>query len=118
MEDTNPPAADPAGGGTCTTMPCTPAKYEATLSTPEAPTIPDWTQVQVTWAMFTPGVSGTTSVPVTGDRITGLNFNVGLTFAADPNWVDPDPNTDTDQPTYIGVPAPIDLKIDDITFMQ
>jgi hypothetical protein len=61
-------------------------------------------------------MSGTTPVTVTGARITGMQFNVGLTFEADPMWVDPDPNTTTDEQPYMGVPADIDIQIDDVSF--
>ena len=111
MEDTNPPAADPAGGGTC-------AGAADTCKGPSVADIPvtaDWTEITLPWAMFTNGTAGTTEVPATGARLTGMQFSAGLEFVADPAFVD-DPNDPNDMPTYIAVPAPIDFKIDDVGF--
>jgi hypothetical protein len=111
MEDTNPPAANPAGGGTCTGS----ADTCKGPSAAEIPVTADWTQITLPWGMFTPGTAGTTEVPATGARLTGMQFSAGLEFVADPAFVD-DPDDPSDMPTYIAVPAPIDFKIDDIGF--
>jgi hypothetical protein len=111
MEDTSPPAANPAGGGTCTGT----AETCKPPTASEIPVTADWTQITLPWGMFTPGTAGATEVPATGARLTGMQFSAGLEFVADPAFVD-DPDDPSDMPTYIAVPAPIDFKLDDIGF--
>jgi hypothetical protein len=59
----------PAEGGTCATAPCTRPKYDFTVTG-------TWQQFPVTWANFTAGVSGATTVTPAGDNITGIEFQV------------------------------------------
>lgn len=111
MEDTNPPAANPAGGGTCTGT----AENCKGPSAGEIPVTADWTQITLPWSMFTPGTAGATEVPATGARLTGMQFSAGLEFVADPAFVD-DPDDPSDMPEYVAVPSAIDFKLDDIGF--
>ncbi len=113
MEDTSAPAADPAGGGTCTGT-------DDTCKPPMAKDVPvtaDWTQVTLPWSMFTGGDANGTPVSATGNNLTGLQFSAGLVFEPDPAFVD-DPNNPDDMATWYPLPGDIDLKIDDIAFVE
>ena len=100
MEETSPPSEeDPAGGGTCEVEPCEQATAEFTITT-------DWTLVQLAWTDFTAGTSGTTSVPVTGANITGINLSANLEWIEDPDNAD----------TWIPVAGAYSLEIDDLAF--
>src|SRR6185436_14984109 len=82
MEDTNPPATDPRGGGTCDPVPasgCSSPSYTVAIT-------PDWTVVTIPWASFKPGVGGGgRSVVPNGDRVTGIVFSAGMVYGPDPN---------------------------------
>ena len=109
MESTTPPdATNSAGGGTCpgTTDTCKgPAKDGIPLTS-------DWTQVQILWSDFAPGISGTTSVIPDGNNITGLLWNVPLAFHLDPTVP-----ADAAGP-YIAIPGNLLINVDDISFIQ
>jgi len=109
MESTQMPlATNPAGGGTC------PGTSD-TCKDPSKANIPltaDWTQVQILWADFTPGMSGTTSVVPDGNNIAGLVWNVPLQYHLDPSVP-----ADAAGP-YIAIPGNLLINIDDITFIQ
>jgi hypothetical protein len=102
-----PDAINPAGGGTC----------PGTMDTCKAPTkadIPltaDWTQVQILWADFAPGMSGTTAVVPNGNNITGFVWSVPLKFQLDPSAMG-----DAAGP-YTAVPGNLVINIDDIAFI-
>ncbi len=113
MEDTSAAAADPAGGGTCTGT-------DETCKAPIAKDIPvtaDWTQVTLPWAMFTAGDANGTAVPATGNNLTGIQFSAGLVFEPDPAFVD-NPDDPNDMATWYPLPGDIDVKIDDIAFVE
>ncbi len=109
MESTQlPDATNPAGGGTC------PGTSD-TCKDPSKANIPltaDWTQVQILWADFTPGMSGATSVVPKGDNISGLVWNVPLQYHLDPSVP-----ADAAGP-YIPIPGDLLINIDDISFIQ
>jgi hypothetical protein len=105
MESTAMPAANPAGGGTCpgTADTCkNPTKNDIPLTA-------DWTQVQILWADFTPGLSGSTSVVPNGNNIAGLGWSVPLKFQLDPS--------NPDAGNYIAVPGDIKIDFDDFSFI-
>lgn len=104
---TLPDPVNPAGGGTCpgTKDNCKPAQKI------DIPITMDWTQVQIPWADFTPGTSGTTSVVPNGDNISGFNWGVNIPFVADP--ASPDPL----MPAYIAMPADLLFNLDDLSFI-
>lgn len=107
MESTTPPAANPAGGGTCpgTTDTCKgPSKANIPLTT-------DWTQVQILWSDFTAGISGTASVVPDGNNITGLVWNVPLAFHLDPTVP-----ADAAGP-YVAIAGNLLINVDDISFI-
>src|SRR6185503_8447868 len=82
MENTSlPDPANAAGGGTCpgTAATCVPATRA------DIPLNADWTQVQILWSEFTPGMSGGTAAVPNGDNITGLGWSVPLSFVLDPS---------------------------------
>jgi hypothetical protein len=105
---TAPDMTNPAGGGTCTDTTGTNCKPAQKTMIP-LPT--DWTQVQLMWADFTPGMSGTTtsSVVPNGNNITGFGWTVGLAYQADPSQ--------PDAGVYVGIPADLRIDIDDISFI-
>ena len=109
MESTQlPDATNPAGGGTC------PGTSD-TCKDPSKASIPltaDWTEVQILWADFTPGISGTTSVVPNGDNISGLVWNVPLQYHLDPTVP-----ADAAGP-YIPIPGDLLINIDDVSFIQ
>jgi hypothetical protein len=108
MENTElPNATNPAGGGTCpgTADTCKP------VTKTNVPLTADWTQVQILWADFTPGMSGTTAVVPNGNNITGFGWSVPLQFQ-----LDPAAGGDAAGP-YIPVPASLELQIDEIAFI-
>ena len=109
MESTQlPDATNPAGGGTCpgTSDSCKdPSKANIPLTA-------DWTQVQILWADFTPGMSGTTSVVPNGDNISGLVWNVPLQYHLDPTVP-----ADAAGP-YVPIPGDLLINIDDVSFIQ
>jgi hypothetical protein len=109
MESTQlPDATNPAGGGTC------PGTSD-TCKDPSKANIPltaDWTEVQILWADFTPGLSGTTSVVPNGDNISGLVWNVPLQYHLDPTVP-----ADAAGP-YIPIPGDLLINIDDVSFIQ
>jgi hypothetical protein len=97
----------PADGGTCpgTTDTCkAPAKTDIPLTI-------DWTQVQIRWADFTPGMSGTTSVVPNGNNINGLGWSVPLQFVLAPGATDPVAGP------YNPVPADVSIDLSDFAFM-
>ena len=102
-----PDATNAAGGGTCpgTTATCIPATRL------NIPLTADWTQVQLMWADFTPGMSGTTVVTLNGDNITGLGWSVPLMFALDPSS-----GGDAAGP-YTAVAGDLVINIDDVSFI-
>jgi hypothetical protein len=109
MESTvMPDATNPAGGGTCagTAATCTPATKA------DIPLAPDWTQVQILWTDFAPGMSGTTAVTPNGNNITGMQWNVGLEYVLAPGATDPVAGP------YVAVPANLSVDIDDVSFIQ
>lgn len=107
-ESTTPPdPANAAGGGTCTgaantCVPATKANIPLTM---------DWTQVQILWADFTPGMSGATAVIPNGDNITGLGWSVPLQF-----MLDPSAGGDASGP-YVAVAGDLLINIDDVSFI-
>lgn len=108
MDNTTlPDAVDPAGGGTCpgTADTCKPAAKA------DIPITMDWTQVQIPWADFTPGTSGTTSVVPNGDNVSGFSWSVNVPFVADP--ASPDPM----MPSYIAMPSDLLFNLDDLSFI-
>ena len=103
-----PDAANALSGGTCpgTKDTCVdPVKSNLPVTT-------DWTQVSILWSDFTPGNSGGTSVVPNGDNIVGMGWTVGLQFHLDPSVP-----ADAAGP-YIGIPAPVRIDIDDVTFIM
>jgi hypothetical protein len=102
MESTSAPdSKDPAGGGTCTggTMCKNPGV--------DVPVTADWALKQIPWSMFTAGVgSAGAAVTPNGDGVAGFTFQVGLVYM--PSAADP--------MTYVAVPGPYQLDIDDIGF--
>ena len=99
-EATTAPDDTGAGGGTCTSGgdTCKPAMVEFPVSS-------TWSQVQVAWDTFTPGTAGTTSVPLTGDKITGMSWNASLTWTA------------SGDAGYVPVPGSYSLTVDNIQFV-
>lgn len=63
-----------------------------------------WSEVSVPWSAFTAGDAAGTSVVPSGDRITGLGFNVVLVYVDDGTG------------TWVPTAAPLELQVDDITF--
>jgi hypothetical protein len=102
MESTSPPDPDPRGGGTCPGTCVPPKKIDLALT-------PDWTQVSLLWADFTPGTSGTTTVVPNGSNIVGIQWNLALPFQEDPSM--------PDAGVYIGVPGDLVINIDDVSFI-
>jgi hypothetical protein len=108
MENTSlPDPVNPAGGGTCTgtDATCVPATRA------DIPLSADWTQVQILWSEFTPGLSGATAAVPNGDNITGLGWSVPLMFTLDPSA-----GGDAAGP-YVGVPGDLVINIDDVAFI-
>lgn len=109
MESTQlPNATNSAGGGTC------PGTAD-TCKDPSKANLPitaDWTQVQILWADFTPGTSGTTSVVPNGNNIAGLVWNVPLQ-----DHLDPTVPADAAGP-YVAIPGNLLIDIDDVSFIQ
>lgn len=108
MESTlMPDAANPAGGGTCagTTETCKPAQKL------DIPITMDWTQVNILWADFTPGLSGATTVAPNGDNIAGFGWSVNVPFIADPAA------GDASMPPYIAMPSDLIFNLDDLAFI-
>lgn len=105
-EDTTPPTANPAGGGTCpgTADTCKPA-FSADLAIG-----PDWMQHDVTWAMLLPGLRAGVAVQPTGDNIVGLTFQVGLVYVPRSDAGDLDAG-------FVPVLGSADLQIDDVAFL-
>jgi hypothetical protein len=102
-----PDANNAAGGGTCpgTAATCTPpTKLNIPLTA-------DWTQVQIMWADFAPGMSGATAVIPNGDNITGFLWSVPLMFALDPSAA-----ADANGP-YTALAGDLVIKIDDVSFI-
>jgi len=94
-----PDPNDPAGGGTCTSGTCTAAQVDFPVSSA-------WSQVLLQWSTFTPGTANGTTVATTGNSITGLAWNVGLSFASAGG-----------DAAYVGAPAQYNLSVDDIQFI-
>jgi hypothetical protein len=89
------------------------SKYD-TCKHPSKQDIPltaDWTQVQIPWADFTGGLSGSTAVVPNGNNITGLGWSLGLLFQLDPTVP-----ADAAGP-YVAVPGDLVINIDDIAFL-
>ena len=105
MEDTSAPAADPAGGGTCTpagAMGCAGPSAAIALTA-------DWTQYTVPWAMFMPGRGASdVAVMANGDEITGISFGAQMIYV---------PNPADDGGTYIPEPGMYEVAIDNLGFM-
>jgi hypothetical protein len=109
MESTvRPDENNNAGGGTC---PGTKDTCQAATKV-DIPLTMDWTQVQLLWADFTPGMSAGTPVTVDGNNITGLGWSVPLPFILDPTVP-----ADAAGP-YVPVPGDLRINIDDISFIQ
>jgi hypothetical protein len=109
MESTSlPDSVNPTGGGTCpgTADTCTPPTKT------NIPLTADWTQVQIMWADFAPGMSGTTAVVPNGDNITGLAWSVPLQFVLSSTAMG-----DAAGP-YVPMAAGMTINIDDISFIQ
>jgi hypothetical protein len=102
-----PDVNNAAGGGTCpgTKETCLPAKKA------DIPLTADWTQVQILWADFAPGMSGGTAVIPNGDNITGLGWSVPLQFTLSPSAMG-----DAAGP-YMAVPGDLVINIDDVSFI-
>jgi hypothetical protein len=108
MENTSlPTATNPAGGGTCpgTKDTCTPPTKT------NIPLTADWTQVQILWADFAPGLSGTTPVTANGDNVVGFGWSVPLQFVLSPSA-----GGDAAGP-YIPVPGDLVINIDVVAFI-
>ena len=100
------PDSTGAGGGTC------PGTAD-TCKAPEKDGIPlttDWTQVQILWADFTPGMSGGTSVVPNGNNISTWPGTWRSRTSSIP--------TNPDSGIYVAIPGDLRLDIDDITFIQ
>ena len=108
MESTTlPDATNAAGGGTCpgTTDTCKgPSKADIPLTS-------DWTQVQILWSDFAPGISATASVVPDGNDITGLVWNVPLAFHLDPTVP-----ADAAGP-YVAIAGDLLIDVDYISFI-
>lgn len=108
MESTAmPDATDPAAGGTClgTEKECVPATKN------EIPLTADWTQITIMWSDFTPGLSVTTPVPVTGDNIIGFLWTVPVNYVLAPGATDPLIGP------YVPVPDNLLIDFDDVQFI-
>jgi hypothetical protein len=73
MESTNPPDEnEPLSGGTCA----------ADCSGPgaEVPVTEVWTRVLMRWSDFEPGTADGASIPVTGDEIAGIQWNISIAY--------------------------------------
>jgi hypothetical protein len=111
--DTTPTSAQPPGtcpGMTSQTLCGTPPAAGACCA-PYASAIPitmEWTNIQLPWAKFT-GSGGGAEYTLNGANITGLTFNMNLSYAE----VDAGPDGSA---IYGPTPANLDLQIDDITF--
>jgi hypothetical protein len=108
MESTSlPDAVNPAGGGTC------PGTKDTCVSPTKAniPLTADWTQVQILWADFAPGLSGTSPVTPNGDNVVGFGWSVPLQFVLSPSA-----GGDAAGP-YIPVPSDLVINIDDVAFI-
>lgn len=100
MEQTTPPDANnPDAGGTCLSD-CSDATIEIEVTD-------SWSQVILPWSAFTPGTANASTVPVTGDNLSGLSFNVNLAYVED----------SANPGEYIPGPAPYDFSFDDLTFI-
>jgi hypothetical protein len=97
-EATAAPDTTGYGGGTCTTGTCAPASITFPVSS-------TWSQVLVAWATFTPGTANGGNVTTTGNGITGLSWNAGLSWAA------------IGDGGYAPTPAAYDLSVDDVQFI-
>lgn len=98
MEGTTPPdAQNPDAGGTCNAG-CSEASVEISVGS-------SWSQVFVPFSAFTPGTANQSSIPVTGEGITGLSFSVPLAYVEDV----------ANPGTYIPGSAPYDFSFDDLT---
>jgi hypothetical protein len=102
---TVPEAVPAAKGGTCS------GADDTTCKPPTAQELPigmTWTQVSLTWADFTGGLSGAaTPITLTGGNITGLSFGANLTFV---------PETEGSM-VYVPVAGDVSVAIDDLTFI-
>jgi hypothetical protein len=108
MDSTTPPdPANPAGGGICTgaAATCTPPTKA------DIPLTQDWTQVQILWSDFAPGMNGATAVIPNGDNIVGLGWSVPLMFQLDPSAAG-----DAAGP-YVAVVGDLLINIDDVAFI-
>ena len=100
-ESTSAPAEDdPAAGGTCLADCVSPSI--------EFPVAANWQRVLLPWSAFAPGSANQTSVPATGDGVTGLTFSVALEWAEDAN----------NPGVYGPAPANYELAVDDIEFFK
>jgi hypothetical protein len=102
MEQTTAPdATDPNGGGTCD------AGVDCKNPGADVAVTADWTLIKIPWAMFAPGVgSAKAAVPVNGDGIAGLTFQVGLVYAENP----------VGSMMYLPTPAMYQFQLDDLGF--
>ena len=106
QENTEVPAADPAGGGTCVRNVDTDCKAPSAA----VAVTPDWTLIQIPWAQFLGGVgSAGAAVTVNGDNIAGLNFGAQLMYV----WT-PDPSGDGG--TSSPAPGAVEIVIDELGF--
>jgi hypothetical protein len=96
---TAPDKTDAAGGGTCTTEPCTQASAEFDVTS-------TWKQVMIPWETFKPGAANGADVKLTGDKVTGMSWNAGLVWAAA-----------LGDAGYAPVPGAYDVAIDDVQFI-
>jgi hypothetical protein len=94
-----PDTTDANGGGTCTSGTCKPASVDFPVSS-------SWSQVLVQWGTLTPGTANGANVTPTGDKITGLSWNVSPTYAPGPG-----------DSGYVPVPAAYSLTVDDVQFI-
>jgi hypothetical protein len=108
MEETSAPLEeDPAGGGTCEAT----ADDDCAAAGVEIPVTSTWTELLIPWVSFTGGVAaGGTPVTVDGHNITGMNFNISLTY------VPSDP--DDPEGEYVPAAGGYDLQLDDIQFLE
>ena len=71
----------------------------------------DWTPVSLMWSQFVGGMSGGSPVTVTGDNITGLQWNVALQYVLDPAAMGDAGGA------YIPMAADLLVNIDDVQFI-
>ncbi len=94
-----PDSTDSHGGGTCTSGTCAGPAVDV-------PVTSTWSQVLIPWSTFTAGQANGTTVAATGDKITGLSWNVPLNYTCDSTGANCTP-----------APSALSLAVDDIQFI-